>query len=180
VNRIELPWSVLSDYQCFGCSPHNASGLRLELESHPEGACSRFCLDRGFESYPGIVHGGLIGLICDEIMGNLIVIRHRTSAFTVSMRQRFISPLAVGVPYTCVARLDREAESHGLFHASAEIVDADGSACAMATATYQPFALADIRSRLTVSSPEAAALSAALCRMPSPPNGADHDHASQH
>jgi acyl-coenzyme A thioesterase PaaI-like protein len=196
VSGIELPWSVLSDYQCFGCSPHNTNGLRLVLEPHPEGACSRFSLDRAFESYPGVVHGGLIGVICDEIMGNLIVLRHGTSAFTVSMRQRFISPLAVGEPYVCVARVDRDTDGHRLYHASADILDGDGTVCAMATATYQPFALADQRGRVAVSEQEVAALSAALAgaatlhsdrqtlhsdrQQPTrAPNGADHDHATE-
>ncbi len=183
MSGIELPWSVLRDYQCFGCSPHNPSGLRLVLETHPDGVCARFCLDRAFESYPGIVHGGLIGVICDETMGNLIVLRHGTSAFTVSMRQRFISPLAVGRPYVCVARLDQDTGGHRLYHASADITDADGTVYAMATATYQPFALADMQGRLAVSEEEAAALSTALSAaapLTSSPNGADHDHANQH
>jgi acyl-coenzyme A thioesterase PaaI-like protein len=187
VSGIDLPWSVLSDYRCFGCSPHNPGGLRLVLEPHPEGACARFCLDRSFESYPGIVHGGLIGVICDETMGNLIVLRHGESAFTVSMRQRFISPLVIGRPYTCVARLDRDTDGRRLYHASAEILDADGAVCAMATATYQPFVLADVRARLTLSEQEAAVLSDALSvttpqdpatgPLSSSPNGADYDHA---
>jgi acyl-coenzyme A thioesterase PaaI-like protein len=162
VSGIELPWSVLTDYQCFGCSPHNPAGLRLVMEPHPEGACTRFLLDRGFESYPGIIHGGLIGVICDETMGNLIVLRHGESAFTVSVRQRFISPLAVGRPYVCVARLDRDTDGSRLYRASADILDADGVVCAMATATYQPFGLADVRAKLTVSEEEAATLAAAL------------------
>ena len=159
---IDPPWSTLTDYQCFGCSPHNRSGLRLVLEPHPEGACSRFRLDRAFESYPGIVHGGLIGVICDETMGNLIVLRHRVSAFTVSMRQRFISPLIVGRPYACVARLDKDTDGRRLYHASADILDDVGAVCAMATATYQPFLLADVQARLPLDEQETAALAAAL------------------
>ena len=180
---IALPWAGLTDYQCFGCSPHNPGGLHLVFEAHPDGVCSRFSLGRGFESYPGIVHGGLTGVICDETMGNLIVLRHGRSAFTVSMRQRFVFPLVVDRPYTCVARLDRETEGNRLYQASAEVLDADGAVCAMATATYQPFVLDDALRQLKLGTPEATALSAALSArtFPSPlstPNGATHDHPS--
>jgi acyl-coenzyme A thioesterase PaaI-like protein len=152
-NPIVLPWAALTDYQCFGCSPHNPAGLRLVFEAHPAGVCSRFTLDRGFESYPGIVHGGLTGVICDETMGNLIVLRHRRPALTVSLRQRFVVPLLVDRPYTCVARLDREAEGERLYQASAEVLDADGEVCAMATATYQPVVLADTLRQLKPGAP---------------------------
>lgn len=177
MTAIELPWSVLADYLCFGCSPHNPGGLRLVFEPHPDGVCSRFCLGRQFESYPGIVHGGLIGAICDETMGNLIVLRHGRSAFTVSMRQRFITPLAVGHAYTCVARLDHDTDGRRLYRASADVLDEAGTVCAMATATYQPFVLEDALRQLTLGDHEVAALSAALSAT-APLNGAKHDNAS--
>lgn len=170
MSPINLPWSVLPDYRCFGCSPHNPGGLHLVFEPHPDGVCSRFRLGRQFESYPGIVHGGLVGVICDETMGNLIVLRHGQSAFTVSMRQRFITPLAVGRPYVCVARLTGEGNGQRLYHAMAEVLDEDGTVCATATASYQPFALADAKPLLTLSKQEVATLSSALAE-----NGAEHD-----
>lgn len=186
MTAIDLPWSVLTDYQCFGCSPRNPGGLRLVFEPHPDGVCSRFRLDRQFESYPGIIHGGLIGVVCDETMGNLIVLRHGRTAFTVSMRQRFFTPLAAGRGYVCVARLDRDTAGRRLYQASAEILDEEGAVCAMATATYQPFVLEEALGQLRLGEREVAALSAALSvatPLNAPPNvpqnGAEHDDNRQ-
>ena len=177
MSAIDLPWSVLADYRCFGCSPHNPDGLRLVFEPHPDGVCSRFRLGRRFESYPGIIHGGLTGVICDETMGNLLVLRHGQSAFTVSMRQRFITPLVVDRPYVCVARLDRDTDGGRLYQASAEVLDDEGTVCATATASYQPFVLEEALKEVKLGDHEAAALSAALSAAVLV-NGAQHDGAS--
>ncbi|GAA2402309.1 PaaI family thioesterase [Actinomadura vinacea] len=158
---IKVPWSVLPDYRCFGCSPHNPAGLGLTFTPNPEGVQARFRLDRGFESYPGVVHGGLVGVICDETMGNLIVLDRRRTAFTVSLRTRFVAPLLVDRDYVCVARLHDGPEAP-LIHASAEVVDAEGDMCATATATYQPFTLQDVRDQLTLGDDEVALLTQAL------------------
>ncbi|SDD10714.1 PaaI family thioesterase [Actinokineospora iranica] len=166
---IQVPWSVLPDYRCFGCSPHNLHGLRLEFQAHPEGLQARFALDRGFESYPGVVHGGLVGVICDETIGNLIVLERRRPAFTVSMRTRFVTPLLVDRPYRCVARL--RADDGDLFHGSADVLDADGVVCATATAVYQPFSLDQVRHQLTLGDDEVALLDQAITATLAP-NGA--------
>jgi acyl-coenzyme A thioesterase PaaI-like protein len=160
---IKVPWSVLPDYRCFGCSPHNPAGLGLTFAPHPEGVQARFRLGRGFESYPGVVHGGLVGVVCDETMGNLIVLDRRRTAFTVSLRTRFVAPLLVDRDYVCVARLRDEAGAP-LIHASAEVLDAAGDVCATATATYQPFTLQDVRDQLALGDDEVALLTQALTR----------------
>lgn len=136
------------DHLCFGCSPRNPAGLKLEFEPDADGVRSSFLLGRQYESYPGVVHGGIVSAICDEVMGNLIVLRLGTPAFTVSARQRFITPLRVGARYTCVARFaePNAAGSQRLHHVAAEVLDSGGAVCATATASYRPFALADLRS----------------------------------
>ncbi|GAA5069271.1 acyl-coenzyme A thioesterase PaaI-like protein [Thermocatellispora tengchongensis] len=160
---IDVPWSVLPEYHCFGCSPHNPSGLGLTFTPHEDGVEARFELGRAFESYPGVVHGGLVGVICDETMGNLIVLARQVPAFTVSLRTRYVAPLLVGRPYRCLARL-RDEEPGPLIHAYADVVDADGAVRATATATYQSFDLAE----LALPEDEIALLSTRLAT----PNGA--------
>jgi acyl-coenzyme A thioesterase PaaI-like protein len=159
----KMPWSVLSDYRCFGCSPHNPCGIQLEFEPHPEGIRTSFRLGRRYESYPGVVHGGMIGVICDETMGNLIVLEHRQSAFTVSLRLRYISPLLVDSPYQCVASLCDDA-SEGRFRGTAEIADASGELMASATAVYQAFTLDQADHQLDLSAGDKALLTEALSR----------------
>ncbi|MGW5316118.1 PaaI family thioesterase [Nocardia thailandica] len=171
-DAVALPWSVIPDYRCFGCSPHNPAGLRLRFTPRADGGLeSAFRLDRGFESYPGVVHGGLIGVICDEVMGNLIVLARHVPAFTVSQRTRFLTPLAVDHEYRCVARLSGAA-APGPITASAEILDGDGTVCASSTATYAPFDLHAVRDRLTLGDDEVALLAHALSTGDAPiPNG---------
>ncbi|MEU0874653.1 PaaI family thioesterase [Nocardia brasiliensis] len=160
-DTVAVPWSVIPDYHCFGCSPHNAGGLRLSFFPHPDGLQSRFRLGRRFESYPGVVHGGLTGVICDEVMGNLIVLARNQPAFTVTQRTRFLTPLLIDHEYTCVATLAESAPDRPL-QATAEILDRHGTVCATSAATYQPFALDDVRHQLTLGDDEVAVLCAAL------------------
>ncbi|MGW4247777.1 PaaI family thioesterase [Nocardia sp. NPDC004722] len=168
---VAVPWSVIPDYHCFGCSPHNASGLRLAFTPHPDGLQARFRLDRRFESYPGIVHGGLTGVICDEVMGNLIVLARHVPAFTVSQRTRFLTPLSIDREYRCVATLSATG-SGDLIQATAEILDADGGSCASSSATYRPFALESVRDQLSLRDDEVALLDRALTTANTlPPNG---------
>jgi hypothetical protein len=197
VTAAELPWSVLSDYHCFGCSPTNPGGLGLTFTDHPAGdgpssgqdgtgqagtgehagLATSFRLGRGFESYPGVVHGGLLGVVCVVTMGNLIVVRTGLVAFTISLRLRYLSPALVGAEYTCVARLGSTAGPGGtpgparrgsaagdgpLTAASADILDAAGSPVVTASATYRTVPLGAALDRIALPSPDATRLDHAL------------------
>jgi len=161
VTATELPWSVLEDYQCFGCSPRNPSGLGLTFSDHPEGLTTSFALGRGFESYPGVVHGGLLGVVCDETMGNLIVARTGLVAFTVSLRLRYLSPVLVGATYSCVARLGPVGGDQ-LTTATADVFGPEHAAVVTATATYRTVLLAAARDRIALTAPDATRLDHAL------------------
>ncbi|SNQ51482.1 Thioesterase superfamily protein [Frankia canadensis] len=161
LEAIDLPWYVLPDYQCFGCSPHNQHGLRLRFTHHGDGLRTTFRLGRPYESYPGVVHGGLLGVIADEIMGNLIVLRTGQIPFTTGMRLRYVHPVAVGGDYECVARV-RDDSTGTLLHAESDIRTRDGEVVATATASYRTVSLDAARGRVALDEPEVDDLHRAL------------------
>jgi acyl-coenzyme A thioesterase PaaI-like protein len=159
---VSLPWRVLDDYQCFGCSPHNPFGLGLEFAEHPDGIVTTFRLGRGYESYPGVVHGGLLGVVCDEIMGNLIVLRTGLVAFTTGMRMRYLQPILVDESCTCVASLGTAGTDGQVTSARAEIFNSAGALVASSTATYRPVPFSTTRDRIALGDEDADRLDQAL------------------
>ena len=155
------PWAaVLPDYRCFGCSPHNQHGLRLEFHRVGETLECRFTLDRRFESYPGMVHGGITGTICDEVMGNLIVMRDGRSAFTTGIRLRYLAPLFIDRPYLCVARAHQAGESR--YDASAEVLDEAGDLLVTAAGSFMPVDMDRAREFMDLTDDESESVLAAL------------------
>lgn len=128
------PWSGRADHHCFGCSPANPAGLRLEFAEDDDTLAAEFLLDKHYESYPGVVHGGILAVIADETMGNLVVMRLGVPALTTSMRLRYVGIVNVGRRYRCVARAT---ERDGLVSANAEILDSRRVVVATATAGYK-------------------------------------------
>jgi acyl-coenzyme A thioesterase PaaI-like protein len=63
--------SIPSHKSCFACGRENESGLNLEFSFDDRKAHCAIKLDRRFQSYPGIVHGGILASIADSAMVNL-------------------------------------------------------------------------------------------------------------
>ncbi|MCP3757263.1 PaaI family thioesterase [Streptomyces sp. TBY4] len=172
---VEVPWgTAVPDFRCFGCSPHNRTGLRLGFFTHPRGLEARFRPGRDFESYPGLLHGGVTGAVCDETMGNLVALTHGRPVFTATMRMRYVAPLPVDAAYRCVASL-REPVGRP-YDARCEILDEEGQLMATATGTFQPVDLRRARSRLRLSDQESDRFLHSLTQTGWRPTD-DHHHA---
>ncbi len=87
------------DQMCFGCGGRNARGLRLKFTFDPDHHRIRteWTPSKEFQGYADIVHGGMIGLVLDELMGNLLWKLERPSV-TAEMSVRFLKPAHVGKP----------------------------------------------------------------------------------
>ena len=84
---------------CFGCGEENPRGLKLRFKIDPDRSRirTRWTPSKEFQGYADIVHGGIIGLILDELMVNLLWSLGRPSV-TAELTVRFLRPARVGDP----------------------------------------------------------------------------------
>jgi acyl-coenzyme A thioesterase PaaI-like protein len=83
-----------SRFQCFGCSPHNPSGLGVSMAAKEDGSCvgTVEAVGSRFESFPGIVHGGVIATLIDDSAYWTLFHNNRCLALTKSIKIDFKAP----------------------------------------------------------------------------------------
>ncbi|MEM7678077.1 MAG: PaaI family thioesterase [Myxococcota bacterium] len=109
---------------CFGCSKDNPVGLKLNIQAAGDSVTTVFEMDRRYESYAGIVHGGLVSTILDEIMGTVIAATRKRLCCTTQLRTWFLSPLRIGIPYRAMATISSET-SDGVYRVSSKVISGD-------------------------------------------------------
>lgn len=124
---------VTYDGLCFGCGAHNHDGLQMRFEPEGEESVCRFQVPPRFQSWEGVVHGGIVALMLDEAIGWACWHRGHPGV-TGKLEVRYRQPLKVGENVRVAARIDRSRRS--LYYASGSIQRVeDGTVIAEATAT---------------------------------------------
>lgn len=98
--------NVSNDHNCFGCGRLNAAGLQMEFRLNPDGdgVWSRFVPSARFEGYQGVIHGGIISTLLDEVMAWSLY-RDDVWAVTGQMSVRFRRPMMVGEPILAIGHI---------------------------------------------------------------------------
>jgi acyl-coenzyme A thioesterase PaaI-like protein len=80
---------------CFVCGQDNIIGLNLNFHSDGETVRTKWFPDRRHEGYKGIVHGGLLAAVLDEVMIKAILAKD-IRCVTASMEVKYKAPAEVG------------------------------------------------------------------------------------
>jgi uncharacterized protein (TIGR00369 family) len=123
----------LEPHNCFACGPLNIHGLGLVLHVEPARAWTELALDRGFEGWDGIAHGGIVCTILDEVMAWALV-GDDNWGLTARLAVDFRRPIRIGAPIRADGWVTRSRRR--VVETEARIVDAGGTVLATATATY--------------------------------------------
>jgi acyl-coenzyme A thioesterase PaaI-like protein len=119
---------------CFVCGRENPIGLRMQFYSGDDGCVyANYSPRVEHQSYPGVMHGGLITAMLDEIIGRT-AIAHNLWCMTAQLSIRFKKPVPIGAPLKLKGTITKK--SNRLLEGRGEIRLADGSLAVEATGTY--------------------------------------------
>ncbi len=141
---IELPNSGRQN--CFGCSPKNASGLKMTFYTNRsvDAVVSWFSVPPQFCGWGTLVHGGIISTMLDEAMGwgALVILGRLVLSKTISVE--FISPVLAGAEIRVEGSVrdvvsDRKGVMQGFIYSNKDVL------CARATSDVSLFTMDYIR-----------------------------------
>ena len=94
---------------CFVCGLENKFGLKLRFfETGPGEVTAEYTVPEHFQGYPGIVHGGIVTAMLDEVTGRAhINSEHTRFMFTAKLEIRFRKNVPVEKPLRVVGQVEK-------------------------------------------------------------------------
>jgi uncharacterized protein (TIGR00369 family) len=129
----ELPHSK----SCFVCGSKNRFGLNLRFFTNGQVVEARFVPRPEHNGFIGVVHGGIIATVLDEVMVWACAVRQKRFCFSAEMTVRYMKALQTGIEV--IARGEMiENKRDRIYLAKGELFDLQSQALASATAKFMP------------------------------------------
>lgn len=97
-----------SDF-CFVCGRKNPHGLYMTFFDNGQNEVySDYTVPAAFQGYPGIVHGGVVAAMLDEVVARVAMIAdHHHFMMSVKLEVKYRHPVPTEQPLRVVARIER-------------------------------------------------------------------------
>jgi len=122
-DRIKLP--QLQGHGCFACGTENPIGLNLQFFSVEGAVGTEITLDKVYEGWEGLAHGGIVSTLLDEVMSWAILYSKRVFIVTRNMTVKYIRPIMIGTPLLITGQMT-DTQTFPRIGAEAEIRDREG------------------------------------------------------
>jgi uncharacterized protein (TIGR00369 family) len=124
-------------HSCFVCGASNPIGLKLRFETDGRVVRTRFTPTPEHIGFKGVVHGGILSTLLDEIMVWACVTSTQRFAFCAELNVRFIHPAHPAQELQASAELVTNRRNR-IFEAKAELRNPAGELLVTATGKYCP------------------------------------------
>lgn len=137
MKKIQNPYakSGRDTYQCFGCSPNNPIGLKLDFWSDGDLVIAKWLPRKSLEGFEDVLHGGIQATLLDEIASWAVQTRCKTVGVTSSMEITYRRPVRISSGEISLQARIREAGSR-MAIVETELLGNDGKLCAAAVVKY--------------------------------------------
>ena len=99
---------------CFICGLENPVGLHLHIyETEPGTVETTYSAPEHFQGYPGVLHGGIVGAIIDEISGRALMGDDPLNPrfmFTAKLEVKYRKNVPIGKPLKIIGKAGRAKE----------------------------------------------------------------------
>jgi uncharacterized protein (TIGR00369 family) len=133
--KLRNPYAHMPGYNCFGCSPTNEMGLRMEFFEEGDEIVSRWKPGMQFQGFHDILHGGIQATLMDEIASWVVMVKLGTAGVTYRMNTVFRAPVRVSRGMlTLRARFVEQKRNIATMQVMLE--DGEGKKCSESTVDY--------------------------------------------
>ncbi|MGC9332109.1 MAG: hotdog domain-containing protein [Bacteroidales bacterium] len=122
-------------YHCFGCSPDNPRGLKLEFYKDDDEIVTYFEPAWYYDGWDGIMHGGIIATLMDETGAWAVMHLLGETGVTTTMKVKFKLPVKT-LNGKVEIRGKIEHIQHNIAHIKTELRDNNGNLCSEAELNY--------------------------------------------
>jgi uncharacterized protein (TIGR00369 family) len=95
MEKLKNPYTQMDGYNCFGCSPNNITGLKMEFFDEGEYICCVWKPHKAFQGYKDVLHGGIQVTLMDEIASWVVQAKLGTAGVTSKIETRFLKPVFI-------------------------------------------------------------------------------------
>jgi acyl-coenzyme A thioesterase PaaI-like protein len=139
----ELPHT----HSCFVCGESNAVGLKLRFQTDGRVVQTHFRPRDAHIGFRGVVHGGILATVLDEIMVWACAVATRRFAVCVGLNLRFLGPARPGEEIVATGELVTNRKNR-IFEAKAALAGQSGQPLVEATGKYLPIKESDLTGML--------------------------------
>ena len=132
---------------CFICGLQNPVGLQMALYNDLDNqqVVSSVTVPEHFNGYPGIVHGGIVAAILDEVAGRAVLVNGSADDLMVTLKieVKYRQPTPTLTPLTVIGRVIQPGQSRARVYGEIRLPDGAVTAEAELVLVRPPQAIRD-------------------------------------
>lgn len=138
MKKITNPWQDLEGYNCFGCSPNNEAGIKMEFYEDGDEIVSIWKPRPEYQGWVNTLHGGIQAVLLDEICAWTILRKLQTTGVTSKMETRYMKSVDTRDEHLELRASIQEIKRN-IVIVEARLYNGQGEVCTKAVCTYFTF-----------------------------------------